>query len=93
MSELKPCPFCGSGAEVEKSGEGVFETWYVTCAICCASVWETTEAGVIEAWNTRHERTCDGCDAYEHDLQGWCENCARAYPDNYMPKGANDADN
>lgn len=36
--------------------------------------------------NTRHEPNCDGCDVYERDLQGWCENCARAYPDLYRVK-------
>lgn len=58
MAELKPCPFCGGEAELERSGEGVFETWYVTCIICGASNWENTEAEAVKTWNTRAYRPC-----------------------------------
>lgn len=57
-TKLLPCPFCGGKAKPEISGEGVFETWYVTCTTCCASVWDNTEAEAIELWNTRHENCC-----------------------------------
>lgn len=73
MSELKPCPFCGSEAELVESDYGDFHTGYaVYCRMCCTKVgvsgrlgetyeWipiYSTEAEAIEAWNTRVERTC-----------------------------------
>lgn len=76
MSELKTlrkCPFCGGEAEVEKSGSGVFDTWYVTCLSCCASVWENTEAEAVEAWNTRYERK--GKNLRGNDDETLCSEC------------------
>ena len=99
MSDLRSCPFCGGESELLQTG-GIGcskETFYIVeCVLCWAKTsFCETEAEAIEAWNTRHERTCDGCDAYEHglrDMQGMCEVCMRAYPDLYIQKGANDAD-
>ena len=62
MSELKPCPFCGGEAKAfycEKSG-----TFDVQCQVCGAIPYIGYRRGgmspdeVIEAWNTRHEKTC-----------------------------------
>ena len=57
MSELKPCPFCGSEAILrEKKGLG---TWIVEClnGRCPASYmigWDyDTQIEAIEAWNRR----------------------------------------
>lgn len=90
MSKLKPCPFCGGEAELEKAGGGVFETWYVTCATCCASVWENTEAEAIEAWNTRREvlyiKPIE--DGNGHFTSNRCGRCLEwlGYDWNYCPK-------
>lgn len=92
MSELKTlrkCPFCGGEAELHSAF--IEKVAFVSCTKCGAALPMMVEAEAVEAWNTRHEPNCDGCDAYEHDLQGWCEGCARACPDNYMPKEEPDA--
>ena len=64
MSELKPCPFCGGEAETVRSMRSfTCESWevffYVLCKGCGARVEGADEAEAIEAWNTRHERTCE----------------------------------
>ena len=64
MDKLKPCPFCGSEAEVfkdvtfkaetgEKIGEIAFFVW---CTNCTALVSGNTEDEAIEAWNRRLEK-------------------------------------
>ena len=51
----------------------------------------------IEAWNTRHERTCDGCKhlatsmRVDYHIDPCCE-CVRNAPDLYEPKEETDAD-
>ena len=106
MSELKPCPKCnGPATMIEGSYDYdggdryyAFSAKFV-CAECglsfevyndwpkrfgpCESMWDFA----IEAWNTRSYESCAGCDSIYTD---WCDNCARAYRDHYMPKGAND---
>lgn len=60
MEELKPCPFCGGEADIDKYGWG----WNVRCLdpkchfhIVPMPAHET-EKEAIEAWNTRYESTC-----------------------------------
>lgn len=55
--ELKPCPFCGGEAQVRSYGKS---TNYVRCGACKGRTWGCygTEQEAIDAWNTRHERTC-----------------------------------
>ena len=69
MTELKPCPFCGSGWLYETWKDGYYiETPTLFCNSCKASVtWEQiedegvndeTKTFVREHWNSRAERTC-----------------------------------
>ena len=57
MSDLKPCPFCGSTGEIEH--KRVLDTWIVQCSNqeCPASYmigWDyDTAEDAIEAWNRR----------------------------------------
>lgn len=60
MGELKPCPFCGGEAEHDR-----LTISNLCCIVCsdndCGAMMvycEGDEAEAIEAWNTRHERTC-----------------------------------
>jgi hypothetical protein len=52
MSELKPCPFCGSEAEFDRKG-----TSKVSCIIRCTDCGCTLETGETwasgQSWNTR----------------------------------------
>lgn len=64
MSDLKPCPFCGGEAKVERSLRSftpeLWETYdYAKCKKCGARVEGADEAEAIEAWNARYERTCE----------------------------------
>ena len=57
--ELKPCPFCGSKAEIEC--KRYINTWIVQCSnqSCPASYMigmdYDTEAEAIDVWNRRSE--------------------------------------
>ena len=54
MTELKPCPFCGShDVEYYETGDYGFPFNYVCCRDCPASVRESSEQDAITAWNTR----------------------------------------
>lgn len=89
MSELKTCAHCGCEAGFE---HGVLHVW-VSCTKCMtSSAMYLTEAEAIEAWNTRHERTCDGCKHGFPICHDPCWECSRYYSDLYEPKEDTDAD-
>ena len=92
----KPCPFCGGEAEPFNPFGTTDGTWTVLCSECASSVgFEQTEAEAIEAWNTRHERTCRPtiepweCEPNKYDA--YCGNCdypmgdGELKPWNYCP--------
>lgn len=62
-TELKPCPFCGGEASINRpSGRMLF---CVVCDDCDAnSGYYFTEEDAARAWNSRAERTC------HNDLKG-----------------------
>lgn len=73
MEELKPCPFCGGAAGVDKmnfcfedTGEYAMSAFVVSCSAfvvsCRVCGMKTaqyrTEEKAVKAWNRRAERTC-----------------------------------
>ena len=76
MSELLPCPFCGSGWLYEISRNDYYDyTPAMFCNSCKAVVtWEQVEeegvndkttAFVRKHWNSRAERTCHNVDDHK----------------------------
>lgn len=62
MSELKPCPFCGSTVlrgpiSQEYIGDTYAPAWWIECmeCPCVMAVDGETEDGVVNAWNRRKE--------------------------------------
>ena len=104
MTELKTCPKCNSeNVRAGVSDDKFLPDWYhgyVWCADCGITIkrpdetFEKAKRRAVEAWNTRHERTCDGCVWWSpHEPIGWtCLACSRHYKDNYETMRANDAD-
>jgi len=59
LSELKPCPFCGGEAKINKMPYG--DTYKVTCYGCGITIGFTyshihpkTKEEAVTAWNTRN---------------------------------------
>ena len=81
MSELKPCPFCGSEADII-TGESLHgERLYGVMCNCCTGRTDLfdTEDGAVDSWNSRVERTCSMKQKYEcqyDDIE--CSECGAA---------------
>ena len=62
MTELKPCPFCGSEAELNESESGlpIFSIWCKNenCIAGAVQVKDFNKERLVNAWNTRAEFTC-----------------------------------
>lgn len=86
MAEPKPCPFCDWEAEIISGtyvDGGYTENWaYVQCKnfTCKAKTQKVSECSprsivemmAVSIWNTRAERTCEGC-----ELDGlYANNCS-----------------
>ena len=63
-NELKSCPFCGGEAEIIEVKDNPPETIAIQCKSGCGvsvhNKW-MEENVLIERWNTRVEKTCEGC--------------------------------
>jgi hypothetical protein len=59
MSELKPCPFCGSKAILctgYKDAGATYKNWWIICDGCDIGTGNyDTEEGIIRYWNNRPE--------------------------------------
>lgn len=70
MAELIPCPFCGGKPSIRRDEFGFYENPYMFTHTCKGrkpqlnifSCGYATKQEAIEAWNTRHERTCTKVD-------------------------------
>lgn len=51
--KLKPCPFCGGKAKINKIEQG--RLYEVECQYCYANVYDDTVEGAVEYWNRRTE--------------------------------------
>lgn len=71
MTELKPCPFCGNKASIERMGNNKVSMIY-SCNYCCASL-ETGEGWLDDDcdWNTRHNEKAPKLDVpyFEKNLK------------------------
>ena len=58
MSELKPCPFCGSHAHVHEDQRFLakkynFPKWYIVCYGCGIRTPTVTMEQAVKFWNRR----------------------------------------
>lgn len=80
-SELKPCPFCGSEAElvVRYSVDYDQDVYYARCKKCDATIDFFSHSAAVEAWNRRAERTAKVTDTWKiggyNELNAWCPEC------------------
>lgn len=72
MSDLKPCPFCGSN-----NLKPAYHSPYVICGDCKAlgpGSSDITYDEAVEAWNTRMEQTCSNV-SVDTSSQFYCSEC------------------
>lgn len=62
-TKLLPCPICGGEAKLDEHCDK-----YVVFCTSEKCSWHDTEAEAVEAWNTRHERTCHVEGSYYDEL-------------------------
>lgn len=80
MTDLKPCPFCGEKAEIERYGNGRQST-IVNCTMCGCSLETGEEFNHGARWNSRtHDLT--SFEARERSMQ---ERAALAVEKSHMP--------
>ena len=94
-AELKPCPFCGGKGYIIM----VQNRFYATCDTCTCRIasdcldlryYGDVLAEVIEAWNTRAERTCEVLgEDYDELLEYWNTELSCGHAFNGMAKYVN----
>lgn len=78
--ELRPCPFCGSKAEMvtNRSGDNFVRCTNRQCA-AKTRLYHENENGARLAWNRRAERTCHYI--YDKEICAWrCSECGGLEP-------------
>lgn len=53
MSDLKPCPCCGDGAELRDTRYDQWLVWSITCLGCGLMIDGGDKQAVIDAWQRR----------------------------------------
>ena len=53
MTELKPCPFCGSkNIDLREIDDAIFK-YYVKCNACHVSMADQNKPNIFKRWNNR----------------------------------------
>ena len=98
MSELMPCPFCGSEAEILTGKSLHGERLYGVICNCCTGRTDLfdTEDEAVDSWNSRVKRTCkefgsvrvwQSCNVWSHELScGHEVDTLESEPPNYCPE-------
>ncbi|WP_272574601.1 Lar family restriction alleviation protein [Providencia sp. PROV247] len=54
ITEIKPCPFCGSQVDIGIHTNSIFGSYFVFCNNCDSTgPIQTTESSAVSAWNKR----------------------------------------
>lgn len=68
MAELKPCPFCGCEATHEYDSDWGLVVRCTTCGAIMTDTIYPIKREAIQAWNTRHKRTCKRIGIKDRDV-------------------------
>jgi hypothetical protein len=71
--KLRPCPFCGSEAEVHREGTRNYSC-VIGCTNCSCKL-ETNEIGYGDQWNQRFEDNPRATPTIEEEMGGECPRC------------------
>jgi Lar family restriction alleviation protein len=83
MTQLNPCPFCGSrNIVIHKPDYYSEDDWYVECDYCKATVHDIDEEEAARLWNRRCTVECSTCRHFDEqrkglecDIYGIAESC------------------
>ena len=53
--QLRPCPFCGGEAQIDKAPRGSYQAYCSHCSTIQMGVFYNTESEAVAAWNRRAE--------------------------------------
>lgn len=53
MEELKPCPFCGSEAEIRNEKALSADGYAIGCKRCMVYMYDGIKSRAVEKWNRR----------------------------------------
>lgn len=81
--ELKPCPFCGSNAEMEHVERSDASGWYVQCTnrACRANcnMLDESDTGIARAWNQRADIKEENGSSHSESAPVLCPRCESKY--------------